>query len=1026
MIVVVVKKKNQNIKFLSKSLYILSETESEELYGLPKFSEEERIIFFTLNPEEELILNELIYNHSKIHFILQLGYFKAKHRLFNFTATEVIGDANYVISKYFSKESTECIIPIIPSRKIQTKNNNKILTLMGYNKSEHKAITMLRERTKILVKSLSNPHIIFREILIYFDLEKVILPGRNVIQNVIGKAIVCEAKRLEALIIKTTPKKIIKLLNNLLDKKTINYEITKLKQEPKNFNFNQTQKEITKHNSYYAIYKFSKKLLPTLNISQQNIEYYGSLAIHYNRYQLNNFKKEKTYLYLLCYIHYRFQKMNDQFIQTFCYYVDLYNNNAMEYAKHKSGKDHANIQKYLPASGKLLLRDTDLSLSKYRFKKIQEENFKILEREKIIIVAKYMINQSIDKKNYEWEYHGKHLQAILKNLRPIARLIDFQTHIKDEHLLSGIDFIKSACKNKKALNSYHIKEFPLNFISKKLQKYLYTKQGRKKIIHPVRYEFMVYQQLRKHIDTGIIFCDDTIQYKSLESDIKIKHWEQRKHKILKELDNPKLTMPIEERLKELKEQLEPLLKKINADLKNKENKHINFSKKKGKITWSLKYEKKTDLVDNPFYEHLSKVGINEVINFVNQQCGFMQAFTHITTHKQKANPNYLSGGLVANATKRGIRDLSNNSDLKYSILLDTQNDYFRLETLKKASDMILIKAKELPIFKNYDFTPGIHHAARDGRKITTRVENFLSRHSSKYFGVGKGVVSATTIFNNLAINTELMSAHEYEGHYLFDSLFSNFSEIELHRIATDSAGGLQMNHLILDLKNVEFTPCYKSIAKKTALIGTFKKLDDYKDCIIQPTRQFKTSLIIEEHPNFLPILVALFRKETKQSIVVKKLSSYKRKSRVKDALWEYNNILLSIYLSKYISDPKLRQDVRGALNRNEGYNQLCATIESIGGSRNKGAENIGLHLWNECSRLLTNIISYYNGYIFSKFMIKKEEQGKHKAVKFIKKMSTIGSQHINLGGYLAFNTKQTFINVAEIIEQLERIIGELD
>lgn len=65
MIVVVVKKKNQNIKFLSKSLYILSETENEELYGLSKFSDEERINFFTLNPEEELILNKLIYNHSK-------------------------------------------------------------------------------------------------------------------------------------------------------------------------------------------------------------------------------------------------------------------------------------------------------------------------------------------------------------------------------------------------------------------------------------------------------------------------------------------------------------------------------------------------------------------------------------------------------------------------------------------------------------------------------------------------------------------------------------------------------------------------------------------------------------------------------------------------------------------------------------------------------------------------------------------------------------------------------------------------
>ncbi len=1021
--IVVVKKKNQKRSLTNKALYLLSETESEELYGLPKFSEEERINFFTLNPQEELILNELIYSHSKVHFILQLGYFKAKHRLFNFTAIEVIGDAHYVISKYFSKENNEFIIP---SRKIQTKNNNRILNLMGYNKTEQQAITMLREKTKILVKSLSNPHIIFREILIYFDLEKVILPGRSVIQNVIGEAIVLEAKRLEALITKIIPKKIIKLLNNLLEKKIISYEITKLKQEPKNFDFNQIQKEIAKHNSYYAIYKFSKKLLPTLNISQQNIEYYGSLAIHYNRYQLNNFRKEKTYLYILCYIHHRFQKMNDQFIQTLCYYVDLYTKNAVEYAKKKAEKDYDNIHKYLPASGRLLLRHADLSLSRYRFGKIQQEDFKVLQREKIIFVAKYMINQCIDKKIYEWEYHGKHSQAILKNLRPIAMLINFQCHIKDQHILAGINFIKSAYKNKRSLKSYRIKEFPLNFVPKKLQQYLYTKQGRKKIIHHVRYEFMVYQQLRKHIDPGIIFCNDTINYKSFESDIKIKYWEQRKHSILKELDCPKLTMPIEERLKELKEQLEPLLIKVNADIKNQENKHINFSKKKGKTTWSLKYEKKPNPVDNPFYEHLSRVGINDVINFVNQQSAFMQAFTHITTHKQKADPNYLSGCLVANATKRGIRDLSNNSDLKYSILLDTQNDYFRVETLRAASDMVLKKAKELPILKHYNFTPGIHHAGRDGRKITTRVENFLARHSAKYFGVGKGVVSATTVFNNLAINTELMSAHEYEGHYLFDSLFSNSPEFELHRIAMDSAGGLQMNHLMLDLKNVEFTPCYKSISKKTALIGTFKNLDYYKDCIIQPTHQFKISLIVEEYPEFLPVLAALFLKETKQSIVIKKLSSYKRKSRVKDALWEYNNILLSIYLLQYISDPKLRQDVRGALNRTEEYNQLCATIESSGSSRNKGSENIGLHLWNECSRLLSNIISYYNGYIFSKFMVKKEEQGKHKAAKFIRKMSTMGTQHINLGGYLAFNTKQTAIDVAEIIEQLEKIIGELD
>ena len=89
---------------------------------------------------------------------------------------------------------------------------------------------------------------------------------------------------------------------------------------------------------------------------------------------------------------------------------------------------------------------------------------------------------------------------------------------------------------------------------------------------------------------------------------------------------------------------------------------------------------------------------------------------------------------------------------------------------------------------------------------------------------------------------------------------------------------------------------------------------------------------------------------------MKKLSSYTRKSKTKDALWEYNNILLSIYLLKYIIDLKMRQDVRGVLNRNEAYNQLRATIESTGSSRSRGLLDPRFEIWNECTRLLSNII----------------------------------------------------------------------
>ena len=1007
----------------NKVLYLLSEEESEELYSLPQFTEEERMDFFTLTAEEENILNELIYSHSKVHLVLQLGYFKAKHRLFKFTAKEIAVDLEYVIQRYFDQKD---IYFTMPSRNIQAKNNNRILKIMGYSNSEKQAITLLREKTKNLVKFLSNPHIIFRELLICFDQKRVILPGRSVVQNIIGQEIVLEAKRLESLIIKLSSKRIIKLLNNLLEKKTLDYEITKIKQEPKNFDFNQIQKEIAKHKTYDPVYKFTKILLPKLNISQQNIEYYASLTNHYNRYQLNNFKKEKSYLYLLCYIYYRFQKMNDHLIQTLYYYVDLYSEEAKEYAKNKSAEIYDNIQQYMIRSGELLKKYADPSLSKYKFKKIQQLAFKILPKEKLLFVSNYMTKQCIDKKIYEWEYYSKHYRATLNNLRPPCMVLDFKSHHKDQHLLAGINFIKAAYKAKKLLRTFNTKEFPINFIPDKLRPYLYIKKGKTKKIDHARYEFIVYQQLRKHIEAGNIFCDDSVQYKSFESDIKIKYWVQKKYKILKEIDCPKLTQPIAERLKTLKEQLEPLLEKVNTQIKSGENKHVKIKNKKGKTTWSLKYEKKSDEFDNPFYEKLPKVGINSVLDFVEQQCGFMRAFTHITLHRQNADPDYIKGCLVANATGAGINNFSNNSDLNYDTLLNTQKDYFRLETLRSASDFVIKKAKELPIFKHHNLSPGINHAGRDGKKVTTRVETFLSRHSAKYFGVGKGVVTSTTIFNNLAINTAMMSAHEYEGHYLFDSLFGNFAEITLHRISTDSAGGLQMNHLALDLKSVEYAPCYKSITKKTALIGTFKNPSFYKDCLIQPSHKFKEQLIIDEEANFQPILAALLMKETKQSIIMKKLSSYTRKSKTKDALWEYNNIFLSIYLLKYISDFKMRQDVRGALNRNEAYNQLRATIESTGSSRSRGLLDSRLEIWNECTRLLSNIIIFYNTYILSKFMVKKEGQGKIKAAKFIRKMSTIASQHINLGGRHEFKVAHEAINIEQLMAQLDKIIGELD
>jgi len=84
-----------------KRIKILSEAEISDLYSLPQFTLEERIIYFSLNKQEKLLIQKIPDLPSKVHAILQLGYFKAKGRLFSFKYHDVLPDIDYILTQYF-------------------------------------------------------------------------------------------------------------------------------------------------------------------------------------------------------------------------------------------------------------------------------------------------------------------------------------------------------------------------------------------------------------------------------------------------------------------------------------------------------------------------------------------------------------------------------------------------------------------------------------------------------------------------------------------------------------------------------------------------------------------------------------------------------------------------------------------------------------------------------------------------------------------------------------------------------------
>jgi TnpA family transposase len=311
------------------------------------------------------------------------------------------------------------------------------------------------------------------------------------------------------------------------------------------------------------------------------------------------------------------------------------------------------------------------------------------------------------------------------------------------------------------------------------------------------------------------------------------------------------------------------------------------------------------------------------------------------------------------------------------------------------------------------------HSSSDGQKFETRIPTINARYSPKYFGLKKGIVSYTLVANNIPVNARIIGANEHESHYVFDILKNNTTEIQPQVHSTDTHGTNEVNFAILHSFGYQFAPRYKDIhdTVSKSLYG-FKHPSQYGDLIIKPIRKISDNLIISEWENIQRIMVSLAMKTTTQSIIVSKLNAYARKNKTRRALWEYDNIIQSLYLLDYVDSPPLRQNVQRALNRGENYHQLRRAISYANFGKLRLKTEHEQQIWNECARLISNCIIYYNVLILSNLLVHKEENGESHGADQLKRISPVAWQHINLSGRYEFSKATEEINIDAIVKQL--------
>ncbi len=233
-------------------------------------------------------------------------------------------------------------------------------------------------------------------------------------------------------------------------------------------------------------------------------------------------KSDQTYLYLVCYIHQRYLKLDDNLMDAFCFQLKECELEIKEKAQDAFSQYAVNRQSELSVMQKLaeLFIKKELS-DEVSFGKVRREAFTTIIPEDELR-DKISNNNAAELKliDFQWKMVDKHFHRFKLQLRPLMMAIDFSSTITDSPWLTAVTWLKEIFDLEKPIKKSPITACPEKTRPKRLQKFLFdtNAKGEQKF-HGDRYEFWIYRQMKKRLKAGELYLADSVHHRSLQQEI---------------------------------------------------------------------------------------------------------------------------------------------------------------------------------------------------------------------------------------------------------------------------------------------------------------------------------------------------------------------------------------------------------------------------------------------------------------------------------------------------------------------------
>lgn len=780
---------------------ILEESEIDELYGVPQFTDAQRDHFFDLDEAEKSLISNRNDPITNAYRILLLGYFKSKPLVLNPTVAEIKEDLLYIRNKY------RIPIKLTHAELTSTQKSriySAILNFCGcelFNEGKHK----LTEFVIQLAKQIIEPRAIFDGCIHHLVARKVAIPAYSTLQKIISTGVRYEESAIEARLLARLTDNDLETLRKMASTEESHPLITRIKKLPKSFKRKEMYAEVEVLEKLRHIFPRIRLAVESLGLSKRNIEHLGSQVKYYSVYRLKELSKGKFSLYLSCFLYQRYFQIVDIIVQAFIFHVRKLVDDAHTYAKDKHYSELQNAHENIKKASPLIEFYFDEKIGDdIAFSLVRKRAYKIVPKNELPSISNFMADIQTDLKKYQWEYYEEKHARIKGLLRKLFVCLDFgsneetaQPWLRQAHL-----------SRKELIDSDKMHTFDARLIKPELRPHvIYGQDSEFQGVNMKRAEMLLYIRTKDRMEDQKFFVDESLSYKWYENDFVPA---KTVPDLISLCSHATLKKPVKELLAEKAALLEKKRKDVGARIAAGDNNCVVFIDNNGKKKWSIKQRSKANdkETSEKFYRKLRQTHIGDIIAHVERDTQFSKALTHRRLRKTATDLNKVIACIVANGTRYGTHQMAALCGLTYDDLREVERNYLRGETVHRANDLISNAIAKLDIFKYYNIQEDVLHASYDGQRFESRFNTISTHFSSKYFGRGKGLSAVSLNANHVPVNAEIMKPYSHESHYLFDVLHGNTSDIQPDLISTDTHGTNQFNFAILDCFGWSFAPRY--------------------------------------------------------------------------------------------------------------------------------------------------------------------------------------------------------------------------